>query len=255
MAMDAAMPRDPKRMFRSTREAETYALNYARGLRRGSHQNMAFDAKLNPAHVEQMLRFLATKLSKDDLEQVRGIANTDVPDAGPVQPKPATMTTHGGDPAAPGYGGSKDYAGLRDQAERDNASLNRRDNYVELFKNEQDPSTKTTKDGLIGGLFGAVAGGVAGGPLGALAGGVAGSMLDDNKLGSGGGQDEHYSSHNQRIAMDAKAYEAMFPDASRITMDGWAGVQTPSRQTSTAMSSRNAALYDEMFPTARRINR
>ncbi len=166
------------------------------------------------------------------MEQVRGIANTDVPDARPVQPqldhyeKPVLPTTHGGDPASPNGGDSKDYA-----------------------------ATRPTKDGVIGGLFGAVAGGIAGGPLGALAGGVAGSMLDDNKLGSGGGQDEHYSSHNQRIAMDAKAYEAMFPDASRIALDGWAGVQSVPRQTSSAMSSRNAVLYDEMFPTARRINR
>ncbi len=130
MAMDAAMPRQPKRMFHSIEEAAAYGTAYAR-------RNMAFDARLPPENVEKMLRFLSRKLSPEDLAQVEGIANTDDDPTHPSAPapsKPIHPTTHGGDPAAPGYGGSKDYAGLRAQAERDNDSLNRRD--------EQDPSAK-----------------------------------------------------------------------------------------------------------------
>ncbi len=233
MAMDA-MPRGMSPRPRGLSPRAQAAAEYG----------MTFDGPIAPAQARHVLKFLASRLSPKDLAQVEALTRTD--EVGTVQSKPTaskpiTPMTHGGDPFAPGYGSGKDYGGLRAQAERANAVLNRK----------QAPGTKEAKDGLIGGVLGAAMGGVAGGPLGALAGGVIGASIDDDQITSNIGKD-------RRIAMDSKrspssSYDAMFPDVAKIALDSWSGTQAPSRRP--AMSPRAAASFDEMFPDAKRIGR
>lgn len=198
---------------------------------------MIFDGPIEPTQSRHVLKFLAGKLSPEDFAQVEALVRTD--EGGTTQPKPTAQKpivpmSHGGDPAAPGYGEGKDYAGMRAQEERARAALNRR----------------PAKDGLLGGVLGEAAGGVAGGPLGALAGGVIGASIDDDKIASSVGQD-------QRIATDARrnptSFDAMFPDAARIAMDSYSRYAAPPRQAS--MSRQAMSSYNSMFPDAKKIRR